>query len=174
MGEGSGKLNDATLPVPNSIEEYGTMLPSGESNKIMDELAKYEEELTNKIGIVVRKIVMETKNKRDPNSSRWREGLPVFICGGGSVLQFYRDVIKDCEKSLKVIGCQSFKILDLPLPEGFHAKGLSPQDYHRLAVAYGLSFTFDDIGKIIPPSDTEDIVPDQRVKDVAYISKDMV
>jgi len=167
-------LNDATLPVPTTLEEYGTMLPGSERRRILNALVQFMDKLNNKTGYVIRKVVYYTKKRRDPLSSRWKEGLPVFICGGGSILKFYHDVIRDSEKCLKGIGCKRFKMLKLPHPERLHAKGLSPHDYHRIAVAYGLSFPIEDIGKIIPPSEVEDIIPEDKRIEVEYISKDMI
>lgn len=168
------KLNDATLPVPTSLEEYCDYVPKSEKERILKNLDELEEKLINDTGFVIRKIIAVTKEKRDPLSSKWQEGLPVFVCGGGSILNFYKYVIKDSEECMKKIGCKCFKIMDLPTPEGLQAKGLSHNDYHRIAVAYGLSFPFEDIGKIIPPSEIEDIVHKKKIKEVEYISKDMV
>lgn len=168
------ELEDATLPVPNTLQEYGSLLPASESERILKELSQFDEKLNNEISYVVCKIVSETKKRRDPLSSRWRDGLPVFICGGGSILKFYRDAITESEDRMKTIGCACFKAFDLPQPEGLQAKGLDPSNFHRIAVAYGLSYPFEDIGKIIPPSDVEDIEPQIKHKEVDYISKDMV
>ena len=40
-----------------------------------------------------------------------------------------------------------FQFMEIPKPDNLHAPKLLPSEYHRLAVAYGLSFRCDDIGE---------------------------
>lgn len=171
------RLDDSTLPVPDNINVYCNYLNYYDKNKLLSELSSIENDsFKKKTHKAICWVISETKKRRYPTSPKWDKGLPVFVCGGGSVLSFYRNVIKECEADMKNIGCNSFKLLNLPLPEELQSTGLTSKNYHRLAVAYGLSFPFEDIGKIIPPSEVEDLVQIKRVRDVdkAYISKDMV
>lgn len=172
----SAKLDDAALPVPKSLRTYCGFVPPSLRKTIFNELKLLDEQLNKYIHIAICSVVSETKRRRDPLSSRWQEGLPVFICGGGSALAFYRDVINDSEKSMQRIGCNCFRTMDLQPPEGLRAKGLDHTNYHRIAVAYGLSFPYEDIGTIIPPSEVEDIEQQVRTRDTDkdFISKDMV
>ncbi|MFQ5714655.1 MAG: hypothetical protein ACE5GU_11555 [Candidatus Scalinduaceae bacterium] len=100
-------------------------------------------------------VIFETKLRKDPYSSRWKEGLPVFICGGGSNISTYRKLISNCK--LEEYGIARFKVIELPKPEGLDAEGLYSNNYHRMAVAYGLSFSTDDIKEIIPPHVIDDV-----------------
>ena len=54
-------------------------------------------------------------------------------------------------------GFQGFDYKVMRMPESLEAPELNPADYHRLAVAYGLSFPADEIGQVIPQSQIKDI-----------------
>ena len=64
----------------------------------------------------------------------------------------------------KIFG--GFVIKDIPKPEQLEAPDLPLQEYDRLAVAYGLSFTSFEIGEIIPESKISDIEYNERILDV--------
>lgn len=128
---------------------------------------------------MIGKTIKDTKQWRDPNSSTWRTELPVFICGGGGRLTLYRNMIKELGSNLvnSWDGFRGFIIKEIPKPERqqLDAPDLSDKEYDRLAVAYGLSFTSDEIGEVIPESKIDDI-PKQAVvenRDDLYVSKDM-
>ena len=80
-------------------------------------------------------------------------------------------VEKELNKALKWSG---FTRKDIPKPETLLAEGLYARDYHRLSVAYGLSFSFDDIGKIVPPSEIGDIPLVKTNRKYDFIAKEMV
>ncbi len=124
----------------------------------------------------IRKLMAITKKKRDPNSEEWRTGVPLFVCGGGGELRLFReDVMRKVADGLKGYQWQGFRQMRLPMPDELTVDGLSEEDYHRLAVAYGLSFFFQDIGHIVPPSKIEDITVGP-IKDVEelFVEKEQV
>jgi hypothetical protein len=126
---------------------------------------------------VIGEIVRETKNKRDPFSNAWEKGLSVFICGGGGRFVGYKDAIKKRGESIKrsTADFAGFIIKNIPKPDQLAAPDLSLDDYDRLAVAYGLSFTVDEIGKVIPEKENADIMDEKRTANVdeRFVSKDM-
>lgn len=126
---------------------------------------------------VIGEIIRETMIHRDPNSEVWKNGLPVFICGGGRRLANYREMIDDRGKKIAKnhSDFRGFEVKDIPKPDQVEAPNLSHGDYDRLAVAYGLSFTADEIGQIIPESKLGDIQKTTiRVScEDRYVSKDM-
>ena len=96
--------------------------------------------------------------------------MPTFICGGGGRNSSYLSIIDNISKINKLI------IKNIPKPEQLHAPNLSQQDYDRMAVAYGLSFTIFEIGEIVPESKIQNIHKEERKKkDYSdnYISKEM-
>ncbi len=63
--------------------------------------------------------------------------LPVFICGGGSRMSFYKDLIKEYEKI--TYAKAQFSIRKVPQPSDLYDVEAGA-DYDRLSVAYGLGF----------------------------------
>lgn len=109
-----------------------------------------ESDFANKAGVLLANMVTDTHKHKNPKAPEWREGLRVFLCGGGRGIPLYR---KRLETLPGADGCKGpyswlapFQFLELPKPDNLHAPQLVPSDYHRLAVAYGLSFRFEDIG----------------------------
>lgn len=126
---------------------------------------------------IVAQTISETRKRRDPNSSAWSNELPVFICGGGGRLDCYREMIRKLSLTLQNAweGLNGFVVKEIPAPTELEAPGLSHADYDRLAVAYGLSFTLDEIGEVIPKHKIENISR-QRVRsniEDRYVSKEM-
>lgn len=125
----------------------------------------------------VRRTVWYLKKTRDPGSRRWSTYLPVFLCGGGQKVDLYRQAaeaaIAELQKGYNIAG---FQVRPLPMPEGLDATGLPAEEFHRLAVAWGLSFKILNIGKITPPSDLPDVKLEVRHADreSEYVSKDQV
>lgn len=126
---------------------------------------------------VIGEIVRETKNRRDPFSIAWERGLSVFICGGGGRFIGYKDAIVERGKAIEtgVADFAGFDMKNIPKPDQLDAPDLALSDYDRLAVAYGLSFTVDEIGKVIPEKENDDITNETRTFNVdeRYVSKDM-
>jgi len=117
------------------------------------------------------KAIVALKNRRDPRSDRWkkgRDGIPVFLCGGGSVMDFYKDFASDMSSEVGVFYSMNnrdcgLKIDPLPKPKGLVMDG-DPANYHRLAVAWGLSYPDYDIGKIRRPDEIEDVPPRKEIE----------
>ena len=125
--------------------------------------------------VPITRVFAISRKRRDPNAREWQRGVPLFLCGGGSELSiFNEDLLQKSEERLRNFNWGGFRFQSLPKPDELKADGLTHRSYHRLAVAYGLSFFFEDIGKIVPPSEIEDVGPNERIKVVNYVSKDMV
>ena len=135
-----------------------------------------EQHYLNECSIVVRKVVKETRKNRNPLSQAWETGVPAFLCGGGSQVDLYKKLIPYSGEKLRPTNFNGFDIKNLPKPDNLENEDILPQNYHRLAVSYGLSFSVDNMGKIIPARDLEDIV-DTATKtniDERFVNKDMV
>lgn len=118
-------------------------------------------------------VVHETRTSRNPIAYVWEEGLPVFLCGGGSRIQLYRDAVAAAERN--VMRKAGFDLLDLPVPENLEGDELGQAEYRRLAVAYGLSTRRDRIGNVVPPQAIKDIRPPTATRDWrdAYVGSEM-
>ncbi len=104
-------------------------------------------------------VLAITKEKRNPLAEAWKNGLPVFVCGGGSRLELYKEAIVEHYKNWRkgktnIAPCH---LVELPKPTNLEADDLPESEFHRLAVAYGLSFPPDD--KFFSPNQIPDINP---------------
>ena len=159
------RLNEiAQLP---DLEDYG-------DSTIVQALKESDREFLSRVKQVICRVVDNTKTRRNPNADVWKKGLPVFLCGGGSHVKLYQQALAEAHEALsRKYALGSFAVLTLPQPDNMRS-GKLRRDYHRLAVAYGLSFPFLDLGKIVPPSECEDVPDNLKPVEHEYISKDAV
>ena len=113
-------------------------------------------------------ILRETKANRIQDAYQWENGLPVFVCGGGSLEPLYLQSLRLVESTFTPAK-QGFRYIDLPMPDQFYAPGLAPAMFHRLAVANGLAYRHFDIGKPIPPGE----IPDLKRRDLPELRGDV-
>lgn len=116
---------------------------------LLDKDRPFRERALNLVGSLLQK----TKTRFYRTSRRWEQGVPLFLCGGGSQCDFYREIFNPMDGKI-----HGFPVVrkKLPMPQQLEAPGVSSTDYDRLSVAYGLSFDPFDIGEIIkdvPPDD---------------------
>jgi len=85
-------------------------------------------------------------------------------------------MLEHAGEQLKTTDFGGFLTKKLPRPDNLESEGILPQDYHRIAVSYGLSHAFIDIGTIRPPRDVSDFTCEAKLMDIDkfYIDKDMV
>ena len=85
-------------------------------------------------------------------------------------------MIPDVEERLRAIAFSGFIPSQLPKPPNLETADIPPRDYHRMSVAYGLSFSRIDIGEIIPPAAIDDLVQNSVIRDLSdrFIDMDMV
>jgi len=144
---------DSTKPLP-SVKEY-------QIGFYEKDIEKLDKDFHSSCYKVIGEVVRDTRMNRDPSSTVWQGRLPVFVCGGGSKEKVYAEVVRQMGTALAgtIQDFQGFKVLSIPKPETLQAPNIAPDEYRRLAVAYGLSFSSDEIGEIIPESSIEDIEP---------------
>jgi len=173
--------------VARSVEDFlGDIMAHGNDNAPLPELSKYtpqvidltnvDKEFINQCSISISSVIGLTKRKRNTRASEWDNGLPVFFCGGGAGLPAYVHAATAAAVRLRKMNVQGLERKELPKPANLDAPGLLNEHYHRLAVAYGLSFSSLDVGKIIPQHQLEDMEKEMRELDSEklYVSKEMV
>lgn len=131
-------------------DDYDT---AQELNIDIDKLVQIDEPVRKEIRREFLGQLRYTKESRYRRSPRWSSGVPLFLCGGGSRLSFYRTLFDEIESSVRQF---PIKQIQLPAAEQLIAPDLKPEDMDRLSVAYGLSFGAFDIGEIRPEGDVED------------------
>ena len=117
-----------------------------EYKKVQDIDSLFMEE----IKIKVLKVLDFTKKNRYYLSPNWEKGIRTFICGGGSNSHIYTDAIARTNQRYNL------SRINLPLPSNLNASQLNKEDFHRVSVAYGLSFDVMNLSNIIKKQDVED------------------
>ncbi len=97
----------------------------------------------------------------------------VFIGGGGMQSDFYKRAIADTytDRKLYTISIPAFSLIQVPAPSTLIFNGIPKDEFHRFAVAYGLSFPRGEGPEIRLPSRTGTVVPtpvNRRIKPVDY------
>jgi hypothetical protein len=87
---------------------------------------------------------------------KFSEPITTFICGGGSNVKLYGKQVATVGKGYPL------KIISIPVPERLRSEGITLSNYHRLSVAYGLSYDPFDIGVVTQKK--VDIKPQQRAE----------
>jgi len=156
------------MPMRESLDDYHP----GCSCNAPDVDAKFCHDTT---GAVMRHLI-DLKRRRDPCSRRWETGLPVFLCGGGSGMNLFRRLVHEADARFRsATTARGLLLRTLPKPEHLINDDVGEALFHRLSVAYGLSFDALDIGSISPPGEIADIPrPRPRGWEDDFISKDQV
>lgn len=148
--------NDAA-PV-ESPDDFGQR-----NGKPLDEVVEVDEEF---IGQVVRCIIgvidaTRTNARGDPRSPAWREGLPIFVTGGGANCDLYRQAIEEVQREVRLRVSQRpgssthFRLIELNLTSG-NSRRIEAGD-RRLTVALGLTEDAENIARVVPHRDIEPI-----------------
>jgi len=147
--------NDA-VPVESS-DDFGQR-----NGKPLDAVVSVDEEF---VGQVVRCIVgvingTRTNARGDPCSAAWREGLPIFVTGGGANCILYRQAIGVVQREVSLSlgqrpdSSMHFRLIELN-PTSGNARQIKAGD--RLTVALGLTEDAENIARVVPHRDIEPI-----------------
>jgi hypothetical protein len=167
--------DDQVSPIGASLEAY---LPDLEA--IRERLRSDGDQFCELCYRRVLSVSDTIKRKRDPLSGVWSGVMPVFLCGGGSRIPVYEDVVQRYSDWLQMyVHNEGARLIQLPRPQNLRVD-LPDAEYHRLGVAWGLSQPAYEIGQFFRPSEIEDV--DERTKpeepwwrrEGAFVSKDMV
>ena len=150
IGEKSGR--GLALPpfrhLPSEAEIAGTVGVSPEELKNI--VTPFRQEVMSAVGETIRKA-----GKAQPKLE-WPGRM--FLVGGGAFIEPYRNVAKTISE-WKDDFTFRVRLLPLPRPDDLEAPGIDDSHWHRLAVAFGLSFDPFEIGGIRPPEDIEPVPP---------------
>ena len=80
----------------------------------------------------------------------WRDGVPIYYCGGGSLHEFYHTtLIREINTNLnRQIPGLNYSLQNIPIPSDFQNVGLNHEHFNRLSVAYGLSHDPREFGEL--------------------------
>ncbi|MCC5796756.1 MAG: hypothetical protein JJU48_05460 [Methylophaga sp.] len=126
---------DWVSPLPLSFEQYlsGVELEYGDEHN--PDLLFFNVRLLKQ----VRGETYSVAKKKNLIGEHDLKHIPAFYCGGGMQIPLYRDLR---EKLKRHPNCSWMKAepRTIELPEDMEAPGVERKNYHRLSVAYGLSF----------------------------------
>ncbi len=147
-------LDDNYEILTAEVENFGVISFDNAKNEGHDSFESLRRNFYTFIGNTNR----EMRDRRCRND--WMRGFPFFMCGGGSKIKFYQDIVKTINGNLiSTAHFSGFDYKQIPKPSDLEAHSISIDSYHRLAVAYGLSFRKMDIGRIVPKSVISDMPP---------------
>ena len=106
-----------------------------------------EKNLEEEVYLPIAKMINYTKSEMAPIQAEWTTGVPLFLTGGGSAIDFYQEITASVCNNWKA---QNIHIegSQLPKPQDLDADKLPTEYFHRLSVAYGLAHGALDIGTI--------------------------
>lgn len=121
-----------------------------------NEVDDVDSEFVNRVAACLTGVIdgTRTNSRGDPRSSAWREGLPIFVTGGGSGCELYRQAIEGVQVDLKRrLGSSSrFGFVELD-PIGANSPHLGIDIGRRLSVAIGLTQDVENIARVVPHRD---------------------
>ena len=95
-------------------------------------------------------VIMHAKERDDTAwFSQVNDQLTIFIGGGGLASKWYIRSIKRTHSQVKRAGIPQFNLRKIRIPEDLEFSDLDEKDFHRYAIAYGLSHPFYEYPKII-------------------------
>ena len=98
-------------------------------------------------------LLTHTHTNRYGKAPEWNEGLPAFLSGGGAGCDVYADALTAAFQTHGV----PLKRTPFPLLEEVsRLQGVGSKSFHRLSVAYGLTFDAESVGRILAPHEIED------------------
>ena len=117
-----------------------------------------EDFFTQRCRSVIGSAIFDLKEHRYPNAPAWSGSLPVIICGGAAVLGVYQQAFSNISRWMQrsYRSSNGLRAVRLPKPKGLESN-LRDDHYHRISVAYGLSYPTFDMGKYKRPKEIEDI-----------------
>lgn len=145
--------NDAT-PIETAAE-FGHR-----HGKDVTDVDVIDAEFANGVASCIAGVINGTRTspRGDPRSAAWREGLLVFVTGGGSACEIYGRAIKKSETKLKgwIRSNGRFRFIEMDLVPAT-STDVDPAAAARLTVAIGLTEDAEDIARIVPHCDIEPI-----------------
>ena len=101
----------------------------------LDKIDKeYRDECTN----AIMTVLMDLRTRRDPHSTNWESGLPVFVGGGGGRFKLVTDILsRSHERLVNAVKTRGIKRMGLPALRTLSNSDIPEEMAGRLDVAYG-------------------------------------
>lgn len=140
-----------------SADEFGQR-----NGKPLDEVGAVDKEFVGQIVHCITGVIDGTRTnaRGDPRSAAWREGLPIFVTGGGSNCVLYRQAIEVVQREVRLRveqrpgSSRHFRFIELN-PTSGNVRHIEAGG--RLTVALGLTEDAENIARVVPHRDIEPI-----------------
>jgi hypothetical protein len=139
----------------------GLVQPELASSRTVETLKPFLQKAITEVSLAAEsglRMVLGEAYGKEPNTDRWQD-LSLVLGGGGAKISEYRDVARKAFKGYKLV--EDLKESELPVPDDFERGGIRKGDFHRFAVAYGLSHRNIDLHDVALP---DEVKPLPRVK----------
>lgn len=164
----------------NCYNEYNALLGRRELSSLLkltiEDIELIDGTFLNEVGSTIYHAMANLKIKTGNSVHRWRESvLPAFLAGGGSLDEAYHGRLRLVNRDMKANGMAGLDIRPLPLPSRLKDFDVPEpdQDFHRIAVAYGLTYDLINIGDFIPTSQIPyKTTSDTEKREAYYILKE--
>ena len=115
-----------------------------------------------------------TKKERAATLKEWKSSFPIILSGGGKYSNLHESTIKNTKEWWKNYVSCNLIFPEIVMPENVKIN-CSKKEYHRLSVAYGLSFENQHLLEYELPSDIENL-PQLKKKDIEdnYIGPEQI
>ncbi len=109
----------------------------------LEELEEIDFAFKNAVSSTIYNTIDNTNNFYGGGRGKYVEPITTFFCGGGSGVGLYKKAYETVKRTYTALD-----LIQLPKPERLKTK-MATKDYHRLSVAFGLSFDPFNIGDIL-------------------------
>jgi hypothetical protein len=139
------KMEDPGQPVPRHVKSY----LSGQLKTLVSAPDEPDTAMAGRCRQALQGQVSALWRQKATHQRSWKEGLPIFVTGGGCTIPVYQQAIRDVSRRWEVFaGVAPFRLMTLAPPPDIESPSLPPAQYHRLSVAYGLSYPAEEIGAL--------------------------
>jgi hypothetical protein len=140
-----------------SMDELQPVLDAADfaatSGLSVEQIQKRDQLFWDEVKRAVEGVFLMTRQRRDPNSPHWREGLPTFVTGGGAKSRGYIDGISAGGHQV----ARKLELIPLPLHPNLADFDGDIDDYQRVSVACGLAIDPLNLGEIRLANTVDDL-----------------
>ena len=152
----------AAAPSPvGAIPDRGRSYVDHPEQRLCSQLDGIDERYMEECKNAIITVLMALRKRRDPLSTHWKAGLPLFVGGGGGRFRLVADALSRSHEWLvnNLVDARGINRKSLPALRTLSNSDIPEEMTGRLDVAYGLSFDSLDIGEIFPPHRIRDVPP---------------
>jgi hypothetical protein len=157
-------IDDPLRPIPPTYRDYPGA--NGAAKEVDHRFLTDVEAMVRTVAVQAKKkrrseLIVEMIRHRGLEREDRDKDIRVLMCGGGSRIPLYVEATKMAGEALAPGGWTKLRlkrfgmVRGLEYPARLDAPELRRADFDRLAVAYGLSYSVDNIGQFTPPSEMD-------------------